>query len=276
VEDLFQAEVAALETWVATQGVPIKKPAVEKVRKPLAGVAALVDVWWQEVWHEVQSQVALTSQWRGWVAACVLPLMSGQEQRARTRCPRRKATRFEALKTVEEAMETPPLPHQLVPEVLLGWKAWAAEHARGLQRASAAVEGRNGALSQGHHTQRGLPTRRDKVWTVLHNFDCRAADGSTSNLEPASLPATTKLVSLETELATLPPSARIFCLASSRERVSSPPVNTTVFPTSGDALFAVIFSGVTVTYFKRCLSNTLCSGCFIHTVSDSATIVPIP
>ena len=24
------------------------------------------------------------------------------------------------------------------------------------------------------HQQRGLPKRRDKVWTVLHNFDCRA------------------------------------------------------------------------------------------------------
>jgi hypothetical protein len=26
---------------------------------------------------------------------------------------------------------------------------------------------------------RGLPTRRYRVWTVLHNFDCRAADGTT-------------------------------------------------------------------------------------------------
>lgn len=179
VEDLLQAEVAALETLVATQGVPLKKHALEKVRKQLAGVAALVDVWWQEVWHDVQSQVALTAQWRGWVAECVLPLMYWQEQLARTRCPRRKAKLLEALQTVEEAMETHPLTHQVAPEVLAGWKAWAAEHARGFQRASSAVEGRNGALSQLHHNQRGLPKRRYKVWTVLHNFDCRAADGST-------------------------------------------------------------------------------------------------
>ncbi|MBI4087160.1 hypothetical protein HY416_04270 [Candidatus Kaiserbacteria bacterium] len=179
VEDLLQTEIAALETLVATQGVPIKKHALEKVRKQLAGVAALVDVWWQEVWHDVQSQVALTSQWRGWVAECVLPLMYWQEQLARTRCPRRKAKLFEALQTVEEAMETHPLTRQLAPEVLAGWKVWAAEHARGFQRASSAVEGRNGALPQLHHNQRGLPKRRYKVWTVLHNFDCRAADGST-------------------------------------------------------------------------------------------------
>lgn len=179
VEDQLQAEVAALETLVETQGLPIKKNALDKVRKQLSGVAALVDVWWQEVWHDVQSQVALTPQWRGWVAECVLPLMYWQEQLARTRCPRRKAKLLETLKAVEAAIETHPLTQQLAPEVLVGWKAWAAEHARGFQRASSAVEGRNGALSQLHHNQRGLPKRRYKVWTVLHNFDCRAADGST-------------------------------------------------------------------------------------------------
>jgi hypothetical protein len=179
VECQLQAEVAALETLVETQGLPIKKNALDKVRKQLAGVAALVDVWWQEVWHDVQSQSSLPPGWRDWIAEGVLPLMYWQEQLARTRCPRRKARLCEALKAVEEAVETHLLTQQLAPEVLAGWKAWAAEHARGFQRASSAVEGRNGALSQLHHNQRGLPTRRYKVWTVLHNFDCRAADGST-------------------------------------------------------------------------------------------------
>jgi len=174
-----QAEVAARETVVATQGLPLKRNALDTVRTQRAGVAALVDVWWQEVWHDVQSQVSLTPSWRGWGAECVLPLMSGQEHLARTRCPRRTAKLLAALKAVEEAVETHPLTHQLAPEVLAGWKAWAAEHARGLQRASSAVAGRHGALSQWHHNQRGVPTRRDKVWTVLHTFDCRAADGST-------------------------------------------------------------------------------------------------
>ena len=56
---------------------------------------------------------------------------------------------------------------------------WAAEQAKAFQRASSAVEGRNGYLSQMHHNHRGLPKRRYKVWTVLHNFDCRASDGTT-------------------------------------------------------------------------------------------------
>ena len=54
-----------------------------------------------------------------------------------------------------------------------------AEWAKAFQRASSAVEGRNGYLSQMHPNHRGLPKRRYKVWTVLHNFDCRISDGTT-------------------------------------------------------------------------------------------------
>ena len=68
---------------------------------------------------------------------------------------------------------------QLAPRVLAEWHAWANDRINAFQRASSAVEGRNGFLSQMHHNHRGLPTQRYKVWTVLHNFDCRAADGTT-------------------------------------------------------------------------------------------------
>ena len=52
-------------------------------------------------------------------------------------------------------------------------------HAKTFQRASLAVEGRNGHLSQMHRNHRGLPKRRYQVRSALHNFDCRASDGST-------------------------------------------------------------------------------------------------
>jgi hypothetical protein len=105
--------------------------------------------------------------------------MYWQEQISRTRCPRRKAKLFQALEGVHDAFPLPPCTVQLAPNVLEDWKAWAAEQAQGFQRASSAVEGRNGYLAQMHHNQRGLPKRRYKVWTVLHNFDCRASDGTT-------------------------------------------------------------------------------------------------
>ena len=156
----------------------MKKGTLDKVRKQLAGVSALVDVWWQTVRQDL-TQMAMTPRWTQWVEELLLPLMYWQEQLARTRCRAQKAQIAQALQAVQEAFERHPCTGRLAPEVLAGWKSWAGEHARAFQRASSAIEGRNGYLSQMQHHHRGLPTRRYQVWTVLHNFDCRASDGAT-------------------------------------------------------------------------------------------------
>jgi hypothetical protein len=179
VERHLQAEIVALETLVTTNGLAVKKKALDKVRKQLAGVSALVDLWWHRVWQDVQPQVTLTPQWTGWIEELLLPLMYWHEQLSRTRCRRRKAKLLEALQAVQTAFERHPITGQLAPVVLADWKTWASEHAKAFQRASSAVEGRNGYLSQMNHNHRGLPKCRYKVWTVLHNFDCRASDGTT-------------------------------------------------------------------------------------------------
>jgi Family of unknown function (DUF6399)/IclR helix-turn-helix domain len=178
VEHQLQAALQALETLLETNGLPVKKGTLDKVRKQLAGVSALVDFWWQTVRQDLE-QMAMTPRWTTWVEELLLPLMYWHEQLRRTRHPGQKAQIALVLQAVQEAFERHPCTRQLTAEVLAGWQAWAGEHARAFQRASSAVEGRNGYLSQMHHNHRGLPMRRYQVWTVLHNFDCRAADGTT-------------------------------------------------------------------------------------------------
>src|SRR5262245_46285259 len=90
-----------------------------------------------------------------------------------------KAPITRVLQAVQDAFEQHPCTRQLAPEVLAGWQVWAGEHARAFQRASSAVEGRNSYLSQIQPNHRGLPKRRYQVWTVLHNFNCHAPDGTT-------------------------------------------------------------------------------------------------
>jgi Family of unknown function (DUF6399)/IclR helix-turn-helix domain len=178
VEEQLRAELKAIETLLATNGLPMKQDTLGKVQKQLAGVSALIDVWWQTVRQDL-TQLAMTPRWTQWAEDGLLPLMYWHEQLRRTRCPGQKAQIALVLQTVEEAFERHPCTRTLTPELLADWKAWAAEHARAFQRASSAVEGRNGYLSQMQHNHRGLPTRRYQVWTVLHNFDCRATDGTT-------------------------------------------------------------------------------------------------
>jgi Family of unknown function (DUF6399)/IclR helix-turn-helix domain len=178
VEEQLRAELQALETLLETHGLPVKQRTLDKVRKQLAGISALVDLWWQTVRQDL-TQLAMTPRWTQWAEELLLPLMYWQEQLRRTRCPGHKAQIALVLQAVQEAFERHPCTGQLTPEVLAGWKAWAGEHAKAFQRASSAVEGRNGYLSQMQHNHRGLPTRRYQVWTALHNFDCRATDGTT-------------------------------------------------------------------------------------------------
>jgi hypothetical protein len=178
VEELLGAEPEAMATLLETNGLARKPGTLDKVRKQLAGVSALVDFWWQSVRQDLE-QMAMTPRWQQWVEELLLPLMSWHAQYARTRSRAQKAQIAFVLQLVQEAFERHPCTASLTPEVLAGWQSWAGEHVRAFQRASSAVEGRNGYLSQMQHNHRGLPTRRYQVWTVLHNFDCRAADGTT-------------------------------------------------------------------------------------------------
>jgi len=70
----WRAEIMAMATLGETHGLPVKKQALNKVRRPLSGLSAVVDCGWQRVWHDVQ-QVALTPMWTRWVEELLLPLM---------------------------------------------------------------------------------------------------------------------------------------------------------------------------------------------------------
>ena len=178
VEEQLQAELKAIETFLEGHGLPVKKETLAKVQKQLGGLSALIDLWWRGVRQDL-APLAMTPRWSQWAEEVLLPLMYWQEQFRRTRHRAQKAQIALVLKACEEAFERHSCTRQLQPELLSDWKAWAADRAKAFQRASSAVEGRNGYLSQMQHNHRGLPARRYAVWTALHNFDGRAKDGTT-------------------------------------------------------------------------------------------------
>ncbi len=178
VESQLRAAVEAIEALAQRHQVPARHDAMTKVRKQLPALAALVDYWWQGVQQDLEPFL-LSPMWRRWVHECLLPLVYWEHHAAHTRCARRKAKMRQALEAVQATFQTHTITKQLAPQVLEDWKAWAVQRTKAFQRTSSAVEGRNGYLSQMHHNHRGLPRRRYKVWTILHNFDCRAADGTT-------------------------------------------------------------------------------------------------
>jgi len=178
VSSRLQAEVAAVETLARDHQFPVRHDMLKKVRHQLPALAALVDFWWAGVEQDLE-QAAISAPWRQWARECLLPWVYWEHQVARTRCVRRKAKLQRARAEVRSTFDQHVITQRLVPHVLAEWQAWATEQVTAFQRASSAVEGRNGALAQLHHNQRGLPKQRYKVWTVLHNFDCHAPDGTT-------------------------------------------------------------------------------------------------
>ena len=147
-----------------------------KVKKQLPALAALVDFWWAGVEQDL-AQAARSAPGRRWARELLLPWVYWEHQVARTRCAQRKAKRQRILALVHAEFAPHVLTRSLPPQALEDWQAWATHQVRAFQRASSAVEGRNGCLAQLHHHQRGLPPLRDKVWTVLHNLDCHAVAG---------------------------------------------------------------------------------------------------
>jgi len=178
VESQLTAVVEGIAALAQRYQLPARHKAMAKVRTQVPALAALVDFWWQGVRQDLEP-FGLAPRWQQWVHEYLLPMVYWAYQEPRTRGRRRKAKIQEALAAVRAACEQHPITQRLAPHVLVEWQAWATDRVKAFQRASSAVEGRNGMLSQLHHNQRGLPRQRYKVWTVLHNFDCRAADGTT-------------------------------------------------------------------------------------------------
>lgn len=178
VESRLRATVTAIQAWAARYGLASREEAMAKVLKQLPDLAALVDFWWACVWRDVEG-FALSPLWKSWIQECLLPLMYWQAQLGRTRGRRQKAKIKQALEAVQARFMAHAITQGLEPELLEQWQDWAAQRVSAFQRTSSAVEGRNGVLSGLHHNHRGLPKQRFQVWRVLHNFDCRASDGTT-------------------------------------------------------------------------------------------------
>ncbi|HSX79933.1 MAG TPA: hypothetical protein VLQ80_15340, partial [Candidatus Saccharimonadia bacterium] len=85
------AAVAAIQAVLETHGLPVQQQGRGKVRQQLAGVAGVIDLGWQELRQDGQSQRVLTPMWAPGMEAHWLPCMSWEPQGLRTRCPRRKA-----------------------------------------------------------------------------------------------------------------------------------------------------------------------------------------
>ena len=179
VESRLHQAVATLNTLHAAHTARDHSAAVTKFQRQIPGIAALVDAWWLGVEHRL-APLALDEPTQRWFQQQLLPVVYWQAQVEKTKTPALKTAYQQAFRQAQAALLQHPLTATVTPPAFETYSAWARDLAGPFQRASSAVEGRNGYLSQLHHCARGIPTQRLKVMTVIHNFDLKRADGTTA------------------------------------------------------------------------------------------------
>lgn len=179
VKSSLHQAVATLNTLRAPYTARDNQAAITKFTRQIPGIAALVDAWWLGVEHRLAS-LGLDQPLQRWLQQRLLPVVYWQTQVEKTKTPTLKTAYQQAFRQAQATLLQHPLTATVTPSAFETYYACARDLAGQFQRASSAVEGRNGYLSQRHHCARGMPTQRLKVMSVVHNFDLKRTDGTTA------------------------------------------------------------------------------------------------
>ncbi len=163
--------------------VVIKK--AEKVLAQIPPVAKGVQAWidWtkSELEEWVMKQV-ITEKEKQWMVRCAFPYMYWKIQLTKTQAKSRNRdlrTYYKGrMQTARQRGEAEDLTMDIAPKRQEELFMIAHQLAISFQRASSQVEGRNGYLSFVNHAHKGIPKRRLKVLTVVHNYDIKRMDGT--------------------------------------------------------------------------------------------------
>lgn len=159
------------------QNINSKKDHLEKFKKQIEEMAALIDTWWLWV-DEYFQRDDINDECKYWLQNYLLPFLYWKKQAERTKTPDLKESYQYAADNALDKLEGHPLtPEFIENENIVSWAEWMVLN---FQRTSSAVEGRNGWLSQMHHNGRGLTPKRLKAQTVLHNYYLTRDDGTTA------------------------------------------------------------------------------------------------
>jgi Family of unknown function (DUF6399)/IclR helix-turn-helix domain len=175
----LQHHTHTLQQIQQTTQLPDPSASLDQWQKLLPDLVAGVDLWWLWVRQELNTRTT-DAALMTWILHTLLPAQYWSNQTRRTAQPTLK-TRYQlAAAHALTALQHHPLTTTLTAAQLADWAAWADLRVAQCQRASSAVEGRNGFLSAIHHNQRGFSQQRLQALTTIHNFYLKRPDGTTA------------------------------------------------------------------------------------------------
>ena len=152
---------------------------LNKFKQQIPALAVGVNSWWQWVQHSLDLE-NLDASLTNWLLGQMLPTVYWQHQLDKTKSRSLRRIYRQAHHRAHLALLHHPFTATLADGQLQLWQDWAKRMVTQFHRASSAVEGRNGYLSQRHHRQRGFWLNHLPVLTVIHNFDLKRSDHTTA------------------------------------------------------------------------------------------------
>ncbi len=179
VEEKLEEQAKEFERIARDHSIDDNKGSLDKFKGQIGDVASIVDVWWLWVLESLVGY-GLGKEKQDWLMYTLLPVVYWYQQMQKTQNPALRKAYRKAWRKARLVLQQHPLTATVSDYEIDQWLSWADWIGGKFQRASSAVEGRNGCLSQMHHNGRGLGTRRLKALTAIHNFDLKRQDGTTA------------------------------------------------------------------------------------------------
>lgn len=180
VEKELREQAKDIEALARKRGINDNTGVMKKFKNQIKELVPSIDFWWLYVLTNLIRQGKRSKELLDWSMFSLLPTVYWHKQLEKTKNPSLRKEYKKAWKKALVVFHSHALTGTFSEDEILFWQNWAQEMVGKFHRASSAVEGRNGFLSQIYHNHRGLSLKRLKALTVMHNYFITRADGSTA------------------------------------------------------------------------------------------------
>ncbi|CAK8711726.1 hypothetical protein GMJAKD_10880 [Candidatus Electrothrix aarhusensis] len=176
----LQEQAENIEALACKYSIEDSTGVMKKFKNQIKELVPSIDYWWLYAFTNLIMLEKRCKELQNWAMYHLLPTVYWYKQMKNTKNPTLRKEYEKAWEAALASFHAHALTGTFSEDELLFWQNWAQEMVGKFHRASSAVEGRNGFLSQIYHNKRGLNSKNLKALTVMHNYFTTRSDGSTA------------------------------------------------------------------------------------------------
>ncbi len=175
IEKALQEAVKNAKELKEKYSINDDKKCIKKFENQIEGLSNITTPWWDLV-YESMPPTEFDDKYTDWIMYVLLPYAYFKSANNKNQNSKLKDTYNGALNKAFQMFQNHSHTKKYMSEELFHWSEWIVSM---YQRTSSAIEGRNGYLSQIHHSGRRLSSKNLDALTTISNFFVRRADGRT-------------------------------------------------------------------------------------------------